>query len=101
MTTQTYHVSGTILTKSQYFWNNKKQGEKSKVYADKEHDAIKIKATSKEMAIKHYEKMITERYTIDRHTAVMSMNFKNRKVSVFENINCHLNQILMHLQKTI
>jgi len=40
------------------------------------------------MAIKHYEKMITERYAIDRHTADMSMNFKNRKVSGFENINC-------------
>jgi hypothetical protein len=27
MIIQTYHVSGTILTESQYFWNDKKQGE--------------------------------------------------------------------------
>jgi hypothetical protein len=27
---QTYHFSGTILTEVQYFWNDKKQGEKSK-----------------------------------------------------------------------
>jgi hypothetical protein len=89
MITQTYHVSGTILTKSQYFWNDKKQIEKSKAYSDREHDAMKIKAISKEMAIKHYEKIMTEKYTLDRHTADDgSMNFKNRKVLGFENIHC-------------
>ena len=76
MTTQTYYVSGTILTKSQYFWNNKKQGEKSKLY---EHDAMKL---SKEMAIKHYEKLMTERYTIDRHTADVSMNFEKKRFRI-------------------
>ena len=79
MITQTYHVSGTILTKSQYFWNDKKQVEKSKAYSDREHDAMKIKAISKEMAIKHYEKIMTEKYTIDCHTADVSMNFKFQK----------------------
>jgi hypothetical protein len=49
---------------------------------------MKIKAISKEMAIKDYEKTMTERYTLDRHTAEVSLNFKNRKVLGFENINC-------------
>ena len=49
---------------------------------------MKIKAISKVMAIKHYEKIMTEKYTLDRHTADVSMNFKNRKVIGFEKINC-------------
>ena len=88
MPTQIYHVSGTILTKTQYFWTNKKQGEKSKKYDDSYQDAMKIKATSKEAVIKYFEKVMTERYTIDRHTVDISIHFKSRKVTGFQNINC-------------
>ena len=49
---QTFHVSGTVLTYSVYYWETIR-GEKSKDY-DKYHDSMKIKAISQEAAITYF-----------------------------------------------
>ena len=82
---QTFHVSGTVLTKSVYYWETN-QGEKTKEYDDPNHDSMKIEAISQEAAIKYFRTKMVEIWYTDRHNIDDTKSYKTRNVTGFANI---------------